>query len=405
MLSAMKNSTPLLASLALSFTLSSFAADWPHWLGPNGDNIAPAGDKFDADVSKWKVAWKASVGRGYSAVTVAGNRAYTLGHDEKAQETVSCLDATSGAVLWKHAYDAPLLPKMHPGGPNATPTVHGDRVLTVSKDGQIFCFSADKGAVLWQAKLTELGFSLPQWGFASSPVVDGDRVLFASGKLAALDLTTGKLLWTSKTEHHPSYTTAVVFHREGKKFIAVLDGKGLCVLAGDDGAEIARRPFKAMFDLVATTPYAVSKGHRLFISGNTSAELLDFDGTKLTPVWTSTELKTALNNAVLAGDVLYGIDGRQGTPNCRLVSVQLADGKVNWAQANFGYGSLIGVGSTLLALTEGGELVASKASPKGYEELGRQQVLSKTCWTTPVFAQERIYVRNDRGEVVCLSAS
>ena len=395
-----------LAALTVVLTVSSLsAADWPHWLGPNGDNVAPGGEKFDADLSKWKVAWKASVGRGYSAITVAGGRAYTLGHDEKAQETVSCLDAKSGAVRWQHAYDAQLLPAMHPGGPNATPTVDGDRVLTVSKDGQVFCLSADKGAVLWQAKLTELGLALPKWGFASSPVVDGDRVLFAAGKVAALDLATGKLLWTSKNDYQAGYTTTIVFQREGKKFIAALDGKGLCVLAGADGAEIARHPFKAMFDMTATTPYAVAQGNRLFISGNTSAELLGFDGTKLTPVWTTTELKTSLNNTVLAGDVLYGIDGRQGSANSRLVSVQLADGKVNWAQANFGYGSLIGVGSTLLALTEGGELVTSKASPKGYEELGRQQVLSKTCWTTPVFAQGRIYVRNDRGEVVCLSGA
>lgn len=63
------------------------------------------------------------------------------------------------------------------------------------------------------------------------------------------------------------------------------------------------------------------------------------------------------------------------------------------------------MGTNLLALTEGGELVAAKAAPDGCQELGRQQVLAKTCWTTPEFAGERIYVRNDRGEVVCLKGS
>ena len=404
----MQNSAQLVArwaalGLLLAPTLS--AADWPHWLGPNGDNIAPVTGKFEADLSKWKVAWKANVGRGYSAVTVVGKHAYTLGHDEKSQETIYCLDAASGKELWKHAYDAQLLPAMHPGGPNATPTVHANRVLTLSKDGQLFCLSTDQGKVMWSTKLTDQGLTLPRWGFASSPVVDGNRILIAAGKVIALDLATGKLLWSSKNEYHPGYTTAVVFERDGRKFIAALDGKGLSVLAGQDGNEITRRPYKATFDMIATTPYALAKGNQLLISGNTSAELLDFDGTKLTPAWTSTELKTSLNNTVLAGDVLYGIDGRQGSGASRLVAMTLTDGKVNWSQANFGYGSLIGVGPTLLALTETGELVSAQASPKGYQELGRQQVLGKTCWTTPVFAQDRIYVRNDRGEVVCLTSS
>lgn len=356
-------------------------------------------------MSDWKVAWKAAVGRGYSAVAVADGQAFTLGHDEKGQESVLSLDIGTGAVVWKHAYDAQLLPKMHGGGPNATPTVHGDRVLTVSKDGQVFCLGKEKGNVIWRARLTELGLPLPQWGFASSPVVDGDRVLLAAGKVVALDLATGKLRWLSQVEQHAGYTTVVVFPRGDRRFIAALDGKGLSILAGGDGSEITRRPFKAMFDVTASTPYVLDDGNRLFISGNSGAELLAFDGSQLNPIWTGTELKTALNNAVVRDGAIYGLDGRQGTPNVRLVSVALADGKVNWAQPNFGYGTLIGVGPTLLALTEGGELVAAKASRESYQELGRQQVLAKTCWTTPVFARERIFVRNDRGELVCLKGS
>ncbi len=247
------------------------------------------------------------------------------------------------------------------------------------------------------------GLTLRQWGFASSPAVDGQRVLLAAGRVVALELATGKPVWQS-AEQHPGYATAVPFRRGDRAFVAALDGKGLSVLAAEDGKEVVRRPFKAMFDVTATTPYVIEDGRKLFISGNTSAELLEFDGTSLNPVWTSTDVKTALNNAVLADGSVYAIDGRQGT-SARLVSVRLADGKVNWAQAGFGYGTLIGVGTNLLALTEGGELVAAKAAPDAYQELGRQQVLAKTCWTTPVFAGERIYVRNDRGEVVCLKGS
>src|SRR5882724_10166845 len=106
----MRNKRFPVFSLKLLFTLVCLAAplraaDWPHWLGPNGDNIAPASDAFNPDLGIWKVTWKAKVGVGYSSVAVAGNRAFTLGHDEKAQETVFCFDATSGQILWQHAYN------------------------------------------------------------------------------------------------------------------------------------------------------------------------------------------------------------------------------------------------------------------------------------------------------------
>ena len=399
---------PTLALLALSlplFTQPLPAADWPRWLGPDGYNLAPADKAFDADLAKWKVTWKANVGHGYSSVIVANGRAYTLGHDGKSQETVYCFDAATGESKWKYSYDAQLMPMMHPGGPNATPTIIGNRLLTLSKDGQVYCLAADTGAKLWQVNLTEAaGLKLPRWGFASSPVVDGNQVIFSAGKVATLDLESGKLLWVSQKDYESGYTTAVAFSADGKKLIAAMDGKGVSILSAQDGGEITRHPYKAMFDVTGSTPYALAGGKRLFISGNSSSELLAFDGQKLTLLWSSTELKNALNNSVLADGVLYGVDGAQQKPTSRFVSLNLEDGKLNWAKDGFGYGTVIGVGGTLVALTEGGELIAFKAAAAGYNELGRQQVLSKTCWTPPAYAGQRIYVRNDRGDVVCLGA-
>lgn len=393
----------LVLLLAFNSSTATTAGNWPHWLGPNRDNIAPDNGSFDSDLSKWKIAWKTNVGLGYSSVAVAGGRAFTIGNDEKGHETVFCFDAATGQERWKHTYQAELLPKMHPGGPNATPSIIGDRVITLSKDGQVFCLTAKTGAKIWEANLAkDAGLKLPQWGFASSPVLDADRLIFCAGKVVALDPATGKLLWISKNDYEAGYATAVVFERAGKKYIAAFDAKGLSILTGDGADEVARHPFKAMFNVMATTPAIFADGSRIFISSNAGAAMLAFDGKSLTEMWANTEIKNTMNNSVIFGDALYGIDGRQGSSQCRLVSVNLADGHVNWAKTDFGYGNTIGVGKRLLAFTEVGELVTLDPSPKSYSEISRRHLLGKLCWTTPVYADQRIYLRNDRGDVVCL---
>ncbi len=399
--------SPTLAPLVLGFCLGALnlsASDWPRWLGPDGSNHT-TDIAFQADLAKYSTAWEAKIGRGYSAVSVAGGKAFVLGHDEQAGETVFCFDAATGKELWKHAYPAELLPRMHPGGPNASATVVGERVLTLSKDGQLFCLNAADGTKVWEVKLpAAMGVPVPQWGFGSSPIVSGQQVLISAGKVIALELATGKTVWVSREEHPAAYASPVAFDLNGQRFIAAMNGKGLSVLSGKDGTELAHRPLKAQFDLLAPTPIVLDQGQRIFISANASSELLAFDGKAVSVVWETKELKNALNNSVAVNGTIYGIDGRQGTPNCRLVAMNLADGKVLWTKDAFGYGTTIGVGETMLALTESGELVTAKLSPAAYTELGRTQILGKTCWTTPTVANGRIYARNDQGHLVCLSA-
>ena len=130
--------------------LNLTASDWPKWLGPNADGISYE--------SKWKSSindpiWKSKVGVGFSAVSVANGKLYTIGHDGKktgGQETVYCLNAENGKSIWTHSYKAPLLDYLHEGGPCSTPTVDGSTLYTISKHGLLHSYNAKDGKVIWE---------------------------------------------------------------------------------------------------------------------------------------------------------------------------------------------------------------------------------------------------------------
>jgi outer membrane protein assembly factor BamB len=65
-----------------------------------------------------------------------------------------------------------------------------------------------------------------------------------------------------------------------------------------------------------------------------------------------------------------------------------------WEHAGFGQGNVILVGDRLVALAEDGSLVIVAATPNGYQEIARSKVFDDKCWTTPAFADGKIYVRS-----------
>ena len=59
----------------------------------------------------------------------------------------------------------------------------------------------------------------------------------------------------------------------------------------------------------------------------------------------------------------------------------------------------------LIVMAEKGKLVIAEAVPDGYKAISEASILSPRCWTVPVLANGRIYVRNAKGDLVCLDVS
>ena len=132
----------LLAAMSVGIVTSPADAQWPQWGGPNRDGIST--EKGWTTI--WpergpKVLWKKSVGAGFSSIAVSNGLAYTMGN-RKNTDTVYCFDVKDGREVWKKTYRCRIGGHK---GPRATPTVDGDRVFTLSREGHPICWNAKTG--------------------------------------------------------------------------------------------------------------------------------------------------------------------------------------------------------------------------------------------------------------------
>jgi outer membrane protein assembly factor BamB len=378
------------------------ADDWPHWRGPHHNGIS--------DEKGWRdtwpeegptVAWKASVGTGFSSVAVSQGRLYTLGNtDEK--DTVACLDAVTGKAIWSHTYDAPLGMLNFEGGPTATPTVEGDKVYTLSRWGDLFCFDAASGKVRWSRNLPkETGVPVPAWGFAGSPLVYDDLLVVNVGDAGmALDKESGKEVWASANED-AGYSTPVPF-RQGDEWLALFS-------SGQAFTAVSLRTGKQKWQVRWATNYGVNSadpvlgGDGVLVSSgyNKGAALLKMGAGEPVEVWRNKNMRSHCNPGVLLDGCLYGIDG-DANGRAGLRCLDWKTGQVRWTQEDVGCGAVMAADGKLIVLSDAGELLVAKASPEGFTPSARARVLDGKCWTVPVLANGRIYCRDAAGDLVCV---
>ena len=382
------------------------ADDWPRWRGVNSDGIsAETGWKASFPADGPKVLWKLNVGIGCSSFSVVGDQVFTMGNEktDKDNGTIFCLNARNGEALWRQSFPSPLDPKYFDGGQLSTPTVDGDLVYAVGRQGQLFAMKRATGAIVWQKHMvTDLGGRMPTWGYAGSPVVVGEKLLLDLGgqgaSAMALHKETGKTIWKSGNDI-AGYGTPFIFQEHNQPVAAIFTGVGLVLREVANGNEVARFPWKTSYDINPTTP--IIAGDRIFISSGYGhgGALLKLDGRNLSKLWDTKSMRTKMNSCVLWKGHLYGFD--EGELTCMIFET----GTVKWKEKSFGMGALTLADGKLIVLGEGGDLAMVEATPTAYKPLARAHVLTKTCWTSPILANGRIFCRNNAGDVVCVDVS
>ena len=371
---------------------AALAADWPQWRGPQRNGIsAEKGWQSQWPASGPRQVWTADVGKGFSSVTVAGGRLYTMGN-KRDRDTVYCLDARTGKTLWTHTYTCGAGDY---GGPRATPTVDGSVVYTLSREGHAFALNATTGKGIWGRDLRKVASSgPPQWGFAGSPLVEAGRVIYnVGGAGVALD-GGGQVAW--KSGGTAGYASPIAYNIGGQRGVAIFTASGLVGVNPADGRRLWEHRWNTQYGVNAADP--IPMGDTLFISSNygKGCALLSLAGGRPSVVWQNRNMRNHFNASVRVGDALYGND--ENTLKC----IDVKTGTERWRSRGIGKGGLIASDGKLIVLTERGELTIVQATPDRYNELARAKVLNGTCWTHPVLSGGFIYCRNHEGKLVCL---
>ncbi len=380
-------------------------------------------------------------------------------------ERVLCLDAKTGEQIWKHEYDCPYTRISYPQGPRTTPVVEGDRVYTLGTMGDMRCLDAATGKPHWavnfvkdsgvkapppadapkgDAPKKEGGLPQPPvvynvmppiWGFSAHLLLDGDKLITLvggdGGAVRAFDKKTGKEIWKALTDREVCYSPPVIAEVGGTRQLIVWTSIQLAGLNPDTGAVYwklkypslpeGKKPVRPGPAVNIATPRVA--GDLVFVSSaydGCMAARLAKGKPAATVAWGSDvgpkgpdKLPTLMTTLIVKDGYLYGVNN-DGAVECRKADT----GELVWTDTGLFQGKevlfasafWVENGDKVFAVTDLGDLVVLKLSPKGYEELDRAHIIEptfstrgrKAVWCHPAFADRCLFTRNDR-EIICVS--
>ncbi|MCS7047175.1 MAG: PQQ-like beta-propeller repeat protein, partial [Gemmataceae bacterium] len=380
------------------------AQDWPQWRGPGRDNKV-AGFSVPATWPKELTKqWRVKVGVGEASPVLVGDKLYIFSR-QGDEETTICLDAATGKEIWKDQYAAEKVVKPASAfpGPRSTPAAGEGKVCTLGVGGVVSCLDAASGKVVWRKDTR----SKPQFNTSTSPlIIDGKCVVFVDG-LTAFDLKTGEVHWAWKGAAAP-YGSPVLMTLDGVVTVVtpavntlagvrLADGKLLWKHPIGPGGKDYQHNFSTPLVAGDTVWYSMSTKGK---GGSTIALKIakkgdDYEATEL---WKKPFAAAGYHTPLLRDNLIFGVSQLDRNFFC----LDAKTGEPLWFDKDHQRGqcgSILDVGSVLLALTSDKELIAFPPSKTGFTELAKYKVADAETWCVPIVAGRRIYVKDKGGSL------
>jgi len=408
-------------------------SDWPSFLGPNRDGVSPEKGILTAwPAAGPRIVWERELGTSFGAPSIARGRLFVF---DRAGDRMrlSCLRSETGEELWKAEYATDYSDRYSDNdGPRCCPVVDGDLVFTFDPAGQLHCRRVADGSLVWSADTSKnFGVVRNFFGVGSTPLVEGELLIvhvggsppgspgIESGEtrgngsgIVAFEKRTGKVRWKASDEL-ASYSSPVAATLDGRRWGFVFARGGLVGFDPASGKIEFQHPWRAAMIESVNVSNPVIVGDRVFV---TEAYTIGGCLLKVRPggcevVWEDGRkreraMSSWWSTPIHADGHLYGASGMQAAD---LRCIELATGKVKWAQRGVGICSLLLADGHFVSLSDDGTLRLLKVNPDRYEERAKSELksggggplLRAPARAAPVLSHGLLYVRgSDR--LACL---
>jgi outer membrane protein assembly factor BamB len=402
------------AMLLLATTGALQAEDWPQFRGMRRDGIARETGLLRA----WpedgpRVLWTVPVAQGYSGAAIVGGKVFHNDYDESAKTwRVYCRDLQDGKELWRFSEKRRIRPNH--GITRSVPAVTGTRVIAIDPKCVVHGLDAATGAEVWRKSLVKAYHAkIPAWYNGQCPLLDGERVIIATGGdalLVALDVATGEEIWRTPNpdKHLLTHSTVMPATLGGVKQYLWCTLAGPLGVAADDGRLLWSLPRK--FN-VAVAPSALAlDDERVFMTSGYNAGSVMFrvkrDGEAFHAEkifdWDESEWNSEVHTPIIHNGHLFGV----GKKKRGLFTCLDFDGKQIWNSrdhAAFGLGSyLLADGMFFVLEGKTGMLRLIEADATRYHELARAPVLAgHDVWAPMALADGKLVLR-DMAQMKCI---
>jgi outer membrane protein assembly factor BamB len=417
---AMKKSYFL--KLIVLVSIPVFAGEWPQFRGPARNNISTETGLLRSWPAQGpKVLWKTSVCEGYAGAAVKNGRIYLNDYNAaKKEDLIRCISLADGKDIWSWSHPVEVRPNH--GITRTVPAVGKDLVFSLDPKCRFHALNAKTGKLVWGKDLVqEYKTTIPGWYAGQNPLLDGDRVLIATGGDAlviAFEQATGKEIWRTPNPARElmSHSSLVPTTIGGVKQYLYLTMKNLTGIAAEDGKILWSTPFPARI-VAVPSPISIGDGRIFVTSGYQAGSMMvqvekganGFSARKLYSL-KDTEFNSEAQTPILYQNYLFAVGSvpKKGRFTCLGL-----DGKIVWqspfstdkpeGNKTFGLGSfLLADGMFFVLDGDSGMLRLIDANAKEYKELASAQILKgEDVWGPMALSDGKLLIR-DMSQMYCL---
>jgi outer membrane protein assembly factor BamB len=373
------------AACAFAAALSLQAADWPAWRGPTADGVTTERNlpqKWSATENmKWNVELPEP---GNSTPIIQGGHIF-LTQAVGTRRTLMCLDRKDGHTLWQQGptWDQPE--RTHKTNPYcaSSPVTDGERVIAWFGSAGLYSWDL-AGKEQWHI---DLGKQDHEWGYGSSPVIEGDLCILNFGPgprsfVVAVNKLTGKEVWrfdvpppavqegpgANNAGYMGSWSTPVIAKVGARRELLVSLPGAIFSLDPATGRELwhcnGLNPLAYANPLFTGDTIVALGGYSGFAIGVKSGGSGDVTATHR--LWQEKKNPQRIGSGVMSdGNVFIGSD--QGIVQC----IEAKTGKELWNERpqvpggrSSSWSSIVQSGDRLYLVTKNSDTLVFKAAPK-----------------------------------------